>query len=700
MRIAAFILLILWPGFAMAQGAATLVADSVTLNDRNQLIADGNVTVFYDGTTLRATRIIYDEPADQLTITGPIVIQTADGTQLNADSATLDPTLENGILIGARLVLDQKLQLVANQIDQKDGRYSQLYKTAVTSCRVCGDQAPLWDIRAERVVRDNIEQQLYFDNATLRVRGVPVFWLPRMRLPDPALKRSTGFLVPRQRNTNRLGSGIKIPYFITLGDYRDVTVTPYVSAETTTLELRYRQGFARGRLEINGAVSDDTLAAERRSYLFADATFMLPRGYRLAFDIESVTDTAYLSDYDYSSRDRLDSAIAITKVTDNTLRATNLTYYETLRDDESNASLPQIVAEGIFETRAEPRFGGTLILGADVDTAYRDSNDQGDSGRDVTRAGAHGEWQFDRIFENGLRANIAIGAQADIYHIVDDPAYDAVAARFVPGTSLMLRYPLARTSTSGTAHLLEPVISLGWANAYGTSPPNEDSTRSELDRANLFTTQRFVGEDAVATGAEAAIGLSWTRFGTAGTTSALTFGRIYRDIAQAEFTPSSGLDGVVSDWLVAGQITIPDGFILGANALVDASTGVTRADSRIGWRNDTVDLSAAYIWQASDAAENRNQTVSEWTLDADLVLSRAWSVNLDARYDIAADRPVRGGVGFQWRNECVKIDVSASRRFSSSSNVAPTTTFGLSGSLSGFSAGRSLGGPAAACRNE
>lgn len=699
MRIIAVLLFILLPGLARAQGAATLVADSVTLNGQDQLIASGNIEAFYQGTSLRAARIVYDQPTDRLTIIGPIVITTQDGTLMTANQATLDPKLENGILLGARLVLNQQLQLVANQISQTDGRYAQLYKTAATSCQVCGNRAPLWEIRAERVIRDAQEQQLYFDNATFRVRGVPIFWLPRMRLPDPGLDRSSGFLIPRQRNTTQLGAGLKIPYFITLGDHRDLTLTPYVSAETRTVEIIYRQAFVRGDVRIEGAISDDTLLDENRSYVFARANFRLPDGYQLNFNVEAVSDPAYLLDYNYSGKDRLDSAIAVLRVTDNTLQDANLTYYQTLRDDESNASLPPIVAEAHYETRIRPGFGGTLTLGGSVDTAYRYSTIDGEAGRDVTRAGLRGTWRRDWVLDSGVVGAASFGARTDLFQVADDSTYPATDLRFVPSAGLTLRYPLVRSTARGVSHLIEPTIGLGWAAAYGGTPPNEDSTRSELDRANLLNPQRFMGDDAVETGTQAALGLTWTRVGTTGTTSSLTFGKILRDRAVNAFSPSSGLDGATSDWLIGGQVITPDGFVFDTRSLVDGSTGLTRADNRIAWRNDAVELAAAYIWQAKDLTEDRPETVSEWTLDAGFRLSRAWAMTLDARYDIAADRPVRAGIGFEWRNECVTIDVSASRRYTSSSTVEPTTTFGLSGSLTGFSAGRSQGGPAAACRN-
>ena len=56
----------------LAQDLAALVANSVRIDAAGQLIAEGGVEVFFQGRTLRATRIVYVRAADRLIITGPM----------------------------------------------------------------------------------------------------------------------------------------------------------------------------------------------------------------------------------------------------------------------------------------------------------------------------------------------------------------------------------------------------------------------------------------------------------------------------------------------------------------------------------------------------------------------------------------------------------------------------------------------------
>ena len=237
---------------------AVLVADDLFITRDRELVAQGNVEAFQGTTRIRASAIRYNDETGALVIEGPIVLNDGDGTVILADAAELDQGLQNGLLRGARMVLNQQVQMAAVQIDRVEGRYSQLYKTAVTSCKTCNDgELPLWQIRARRVVHDTVAQQLYFDDATFHIRSVPVFYLPRLRLPDPTLDRADGFLAPSIRTTSLLGTGLKLPYFITLGESRDLTLTPYLSSSTRTLEFRYRQAFTNGDIEFDAYTRDD-----------------------------------------------------------------------------------------------------------------------------------------------------------------------------------------------------------------------------------------------------------------------------------------------------------------------------------------------------------------------------------------------------------------------------------------------------------
>ena len=173
---------------AVAQDQVRLIADSLQITDAQTLVAQGHVQVFYQGKTLSAQSLVYDETADRLLIEGPIVLSDGSANKVLASQADMAADLTEGILTSARLVLAEQLQLAAANLQRVEGRYSVLNKVVASSCKICKAGAtPLWEIRAKRVVHDAQGQQLYFDNAQLRFGGIPVFYIPRLRMPDPNL---------------------------------------------------------------------------------------------------------------------------------------------------------------------------------------------------------------------------------------------------------------------------------------------------------------------------------------------------------------------------------------------------------------------------------------------------------------------------------------------------------------------------------
>ena len=672
---------------AMSQ-PATLLADNVTIQSDTTIIASGNVEIIAGDVRLTATRIIYDSVNNTIQIFGPIVLTQGGETVFFAESAELDQDLKNGIMRGARMVLEQQLQLAAAEISRVGGRYSQLYKAVASSCRVCANNpVPLWEIRAERIIHDQQERLLYFENAQLRIADVPVFFLPRLRMPDPTLKRARGFLIPNYIFSTQLGAGIKIPYFFPLGDQADITLTPYISSETNTLQVRYRQAFRSGRLQFDAAISRDSLRpASARAYLFGQGLFHLRRDFDLEFDVELTSDPAYLLDYGFSAKDRLGSEITIKRTRPDEYFSAGLAHFRTLRGSELaiDDQLPNFQGSILYEKRFFPKvIGGQGGWSVTVETHARQS--QADQlGRDVDHIGGRLNWGRSTTFANGMVARARAELTGDAYRIAQDTTYASYLAFFTPAIEAELRWPLVKTSAGGAAMVLEPVFHVAWTNSLGANVPNEDSTLVEFDEGNLFAISRYPGEDRYERGLRATAGLKWTRYDPQGWSFGLGLGRIYRADDLGQFSRASGLDGRQSDWLVAGQLKLANDFEVTARALFQDDLAVTKAESRLGWRTERLSLASTYSWIIPDISENRTDLTNQMTLDAGYTISRNWAAQLDWRYDFSARKATKAGIGLEFSTDCIRVDLSLSRRFTSSTSVTPTTDVGFSVALLGF----------------
>lgn len=137
-------------------GLATLVADDVRILSDERLMAEGNVEVLWQGVTLKARRIFYDRNQDEVTIEGPMTLVEGPDQIALASSAELSSDLTRGVLKSARIVLDQQMQIAANEVARTGGRYTKMTRVVASSCQVCpgGRQVPLWEIRSAEVLHD------------------------------------------------------------------------------------------------------------------------------------------------------------------------------------------------------------------------------------------------------------------------------------------------------------------------------------------------------------------------------------------------------------------------------------------------------------------------------------------------------------------------------------------------------------------
>ena len=697
MRLLILILFALMPLRAVAQEAALLVADDLYITRDRELVASGNVEAFQNGVRLRASAIRYDQGTGALSIEGPITLTEEDGTVITATAAELDADMRNGILTGARLVLNKQLQLAAVQIDRVDGRYNQLYKTAITSCQICDDGTPpLWQIRAKRVIYDELEEQLYFDEAQFRIGNMPVFWLPRLRLPGPTVERATGFLVPSIRSISSLGVGLKLPYFIELSEKRDLTLTPYLSSSTTTLEFRYRQAYRNGRIQFDGAVTNDDLRpSEIRGYLFGRGLFALPKDFTLSFAIESVSDDGYLDSYGYSDADRLRSELTVSRARRDEYIRASFYNFKSLRDDEVNDTLPTLVLDGEYERRFFPRALGGEVRTSLVAHSHRrisdlsiDSADADDivDGRDVARINAEVDWLRSFVLPSGLRTDTRVGITLNQFNISQDDTTPSDPAEITPHAAVTLRYPVAKTTNTGVNHVLEPVVQLSWTGGNRLDVPNEESTLVEFDQGNLLSLSRFPRADRRERGAMAAIGLGWSRFNPKGWDSHLTLGQVFREDHDTSFTTTSGLNGLSSDFLIAGQIASTDGMSLIGRSLFEQDLNMSKAELRGDFAFKRGRVGGSYVWLQEDLEEDRDTEASEFTLDGSYQINQFWTASGKWRYDVSSDRATTAGLGLRYENECVTLDLNVKRRYTTSTSVDPSTDFGFNVGLRGFSA--------------
>ena len=86
---------------------------------------------------------------------------------------------------------------------------------------------------------------------------IPIFFLPEIRVLGPTVKRQSGLLFVKGGG-GKFGAYIGFPYFISLGDTTNLTLTPYIGTESSMLGVEAETIFKSGRAQIEALYKPQT----------------------------------------------------------------------------------------------------------------------------------------------------------------------------------------------------------------------------------------------------------------------------------------------------------------------------------------------------------------------------------------------------------------------------------------------------------
>lgn len=219
----------------------------------NTVSAVGNVQIYYGGATVEADEVIYDQKTKRLRAQGNVRLTEANGEITYGQVIDLTDDYRDGFVDSLRLETPDDTRFAAARADRSNGNYTVLENGVYTACEPCKDdpkKPPLWQVKAARIIHDQGEKMLYFEDARIDFFGVPLAYVPFMSAPDPTVKRKSGVLFPTISYETQYGAGVEIPYFWALAPDYDLTT----SAMLTTRQGALLQGEWRQRL-MDGAYS-------------------------------------------------------------------------------------------------------------------------------------------------------------------------------------------------------------------------------------------------------------------------------------------------------------------------------------------------------------------------------------------------------------------------------------------------------------
>ena len=573
-------------------GQMLVQAVEVDYDYNNQRVsAVGNVQMHYNGTSVEADKVVYDQKTKRLHAEGNIRLTDAEGKITYANVMDLSDDYRDGFVDSLRVDTEDQTRMAATRADRSAGNYTVFENGVYTACAPCKDdpkKPPLWQVKGARIIHNQTERMLYFENAQLEFFGVPMAYLPYFATPDPTVKRKTGFLMPSYNSATGYGFGVDTPFYWALAPDYDLTITPRITTRQGVLgQAEFRQRLLDGSYQIRaygiyqldpGAYAGQPGDRQFRGGIDTKGQFSINDKWVWGWDGVLLSDYYFFSDYRLAQyRDPLGSFLSLpteaisqlylTGVGNRSFFDARAIYYLSFSGNQDKVPVihpvidyNNVINHNIFGGELSYRTNFTsltrttaafdpittlantngLCLNASADPLARLPSQcllRGMPGT-YTRATAEVQWRKSFTDPLGqiwtpfaiLRAdavNASISNQPGVSNFL--PVGDTQALRAMPAIGLEYRYPFINVQPWGTT-TVEPIaqVILRPNESYAGRLPNEDAQSLVFDASNLFAVDKFSGYDRIEGGGRANVGVqATTQFDRGGSINVL-FGQSYQ----------------------------------------------------------------------------------------------------------------------------------------------------------------------------
>jgi len=682
-------------------------ADSQTYDrDLGILILKGDVEFEHEGDVLEADYVTYNEKTDMVTASGNVRLRQADGDINFAEYVELTGDMKEGIILQLRTLLEDDSKLAALEGRKFEDR-EELDQSVYTPCELCGDKPPTWQINARRAVKDNVNKDITFIDAQMRILDVPVMYIPYATQP---LERRSGFLIPSPNFSSDFGAGIETPYYFALSEDKDMTLSPvFFTKQNPLLMGEYRQSFGNGILITDGSITDYKKTKKdkkrekednfhipsTRGHFFGNGKFNLNDIWRVQTSGGVVSDKTYFKKYKMSGWQNepnlISKGILEGFLNQRDYAAAKAYHFQGLqnKDKQSKIFAPLPYFEYSGYSRVDP-WGGRFTFDGNLLNLY--SQKGLNMQRGIGEVGWKRPWlaPYGQVFsifgstrgdlykvEHGRKLNVEHGRKLN-----DNNEKKKGGARFFPQTGLNWRWPFI-SSCSSQSYIIQPVGQLIAApsKAIGVDArdiPNADSADFEFDDANLFNPNRFTGYDRIDTGSRAVYGGEVLTTGDLFGDVEVFLGQSYSLTKPNFMDKGLGFGRRPSDYVGRVEaspwewVTLNYRFRLAESSLRER---VTEVGGAIG--PAIAKLSGNYLFISRHLLPENTPSTKQFNITLTSQITKRWTLVGNYRENLKKKKdgggPLEYGGGVIYRDDCFGLGLNIKRQFYKDRDLRPAT---------------------------
>lgn len=679
-------------------------------NDSNSdtITALGDVYIVRNDATLKADKVVYNQKTDEVIATGNVSLVDQNDNILYADEMMLHDRMSGGVLNKLKVIMRDESHIWAKKFRTLDNKDKVMYDVTYTPCDCCLDKdpkkEPLWKITASKMKHDVEGKDVYYNNAFLKIKDVPVFYTPFLSHPDPTVKRRSGFLMPTYGTSNYMDTYIQPGYFWAIDDHSDLTFKPYLSTKKGIIPLASYNGYSeKGDYTLLGSIMKDDDKDKNRGHLFAKGRYEIDENWLASLDAKYVSDTRYLRD------------LSLPQKTDAWLTSNLKFEYFNNRDyADVEAYYFKMISYDLRTTERRSKYNASYVLPYMDYEKYDKLTDSGlytrntfnfasvvhdDEEARTQRGTMINEVVLPYTSPFGEKIRVMGSVKSDFYYVDDylrsstnpyynNTYYTGSVARVFPQLAAEWKLPFVKANEE-SRQILEPIVVGVLAPNDGNKIekiPNEDSANAYLDDTNVLDIDRYSGYDRNDTGSRVSYGFNWSSYGN-------ILGRTQAFIAQSyyfqddnSFSRSLGEKDHLSDYVGRVYASPSDFLDLNYRYRLDKNDfefkynelGMTIGPRMLKAYVSYIFLNDDGYSEASRKGKNKERKELYTSLTAQL--SRDWSLRIYNRQDLSEkqDYSLEHGGSLIYEDECLSFTTNIQRYDSNDPEVENNYEFSFS----------------------
>lgn len=274
---------------------STISAEQMTGRPDREIILERDVEIIRGPTTINADRAKYRIVEDEVEAYGNIRMRRF-GDTYTGDELRLKIEATEGFVLRPTYHLERNnAQGRADRIDFEGEDRATVHEGSYSTCE---GPDPDWYLKSSKLNLDAARDEGVAHKTLVYFKGVPILAAPAMSFPLSDA-RKTGFLPPTFGTTNRGGLEVTVPYYLNIAPNRDLTLYPKIYARRGLqlgADARYLGEGYVGQTKIE-ALPNDPLTKTDRYAITSTHTQVLTPGLVYTWNINSASDDDYPSDF-------------------------------------------------------------------------------------------------------------------------------------------------------------------------------------------------------------------------------------------------------------------------------------------------------------------------------------------------------------------------------------------------------------------